>query len=184
MEDFAELCRLYQEQRVRNRNYALRAAEFVRQFAAELGRQIGAPKSFKLPPDGTEIPYIRPLKFDQENDRFDALGGFGDCLPWNDGEGRWHAGVGIHLEPSGPRSFPKTEFTIQLRFRLQDEDCELQIASYKARETFRIKDNDASSWKPAIEHTAGVLVRGLKLEPWEPYQEKQRIGFAWTDKEG
>jgi hypothetical protein len=49
LENFDELCKLYSEARRRNRDYAVKAAQFVRAFAAELGRQIGAPASFRLP---------------------------------------------------------------------------------------------------------------------------------------
>jgi hypothetical protein len=136
-----------------------------------------------LPSNGTEIPYVRPLKINRETDSFDTLDEIPDSLPWDDEEGRWLAGIGIHLEPGGRNSYPKTEFTIQLRFTLQDQRCELQVASYLAEKKLELTADDASSWKAAIEYIITVLVRGFKLEPWEAYPaEKQKIGFTWTDR--
>jgi hypothetical protein len=174
MEDFDELCRLYQEWRKRNRDYALQAARFVSQFTAELAKQIAAPDVFKVPEENEEVPYVRPLKFNPETNSFDALG-LNETLVWDDGDGLWHAGIGIHVEP-GRRSFPKTEFTIRLQFKLRDGDCDLQIPPEGA---FQINIHDPSGWKPAIEHTVRALVSTFKLKPWEAYEQKKRIGFAW-----
>ena len=46
MENFSNLCRIYQDWRTRNRDYGMRAAGFVRNFAAEIATQIGAPETF------------------------------------------------------------------------------------------------------------------------------------------
>jgi hypothetical protein len=105
MEDFEELNALYRNWRTRNRDYAMQAAQFVRQFAAEIAKQIGAPEFFTMPDKKTKVPYVRPLKFDPHSNRFDALGR-GDTLLWDDDNGVWEAGVGIHLQPGGERSFP------------------------------------------------------------------------------
>jgi hypothetical protein len=174
MEDFDELCRLYSEWRSRNRDYALQATKFVTRFAAEVARQIAAPDAFG---NDKKVSYVRPLKFDPQTNRFNLLE-LHDILVWDDDDGSWHGGVGIHLEPGGRASFPKTEFTIRLRFKLHDNDCELQIASG----TFELKIDDRSSWASAIEGTVSALVHNFKLKPWESYQQKQRIGFMWQDK--
>jgi hypothetical protein len=97
MEDFNELCRLYREWRTRNREYELQAAQFVRRFATEVAKQIAAPETFRLPGGGKEVPYVSPLKFDPETESFGALAGPMDTLLWDDDDGSWHAGIGIHL---------------------------------------------------------------------------------------
>jgi hypothetical protein len=117
MEDFDELCRLYNEWRIRNRDYALQATQFVTRFAAELARQIAAPDAFGR---NKKISYVEPLKFDPQTHGFELLE-LHDTLAWSDDDGSWHGGVGIHLEPGGRGSFPKTEFTIQLRFKLRED---------------------------------------------------------------
>jgi hypothetical protein len=90
------------------------------------------------------------------------------------------AGVGIHLEPGGRNSYPKTEHLIQLRFTLTDRRCELQVFSFLAEDKFDLTVDDPSSWKAVIEYIIAVLVRGFKLAPWEAYSVgKQRIGFIW-----
>jgi hypothetical protein len=145
MEDFDELCRLYNEWRIRNRDYALQATQFVTRFAAELARQIAAPDAFGR---NKKISYVEPLKFDPQTHGFELLE-LHDTLAWSDDDGSWHGGVGIHLEPGGRGSFPKTEFTIQLRFKLREGDCELKIAGG----AFEFRIDDTSSWKAAIECT-------------------------------
>lgn len=34
-----------------------------------------------------------------------------------------------------------------------------------------------------ILHRVGCRFETLRLKPWEPYQEKLRIGFIWGDKD-
>jgi hypothetical protein len=87
MQKFDELNRVYFDWRKRNRDYAMQAALFVQDFAAELARQIEAPKSFRLPIKGTEVPYVRALKFDPETSNYDPLQR-GDTLFWDDNDGK------------------------------------------------------------------------------------------------
>jgi hypothetical protein len=179
MENFDELCRLYQEWRSRNRKYALQAAHFVSQFVAELANQIAAPAIFEITEENKKVPYVRPLKFDPGTNSFKVLG-VNETLTWDDGDGSWHAGIGIHLEP-GRKSFPKTEFAIRLQFKLRDGECDLEIPPEGA---FQINIHDPSGWKSAIEHTITALVRTLKLKPWEAYGQKSKIGFVWPQDNG
>ncbi len=176
MQNFDELCRLFQSFRIRNRDYEMSAAQFLRNFAAEIAKQIGAPDTFSLPilpPEQSRktICYVRPLLFDPETDKVDPLGPH-DCLLWDDSEGAWAAGVGIHLELT-KNSFPKTEFVVRLKFKLRDDDIDLTIPPSGE---FRLKNDDRSSWQPAIEHIINRLVHMFNLA-YEP-NEKIEIGFV------
>ena len=189
MQKFAELCHLYQSFRTRNRDYAMRAAQFVRIFAAELAKQIEAPSAFTLPDKNRrKVLYVRPLTFDPETGNVEPLGGPADYLSWDDNDGTWEAAVGIHLEPA-KNAFPKTEFTVRLKFKLHDGDIDLQIPP---EGNFAIKFDDRASWQPALEHMISALVRTLNLKPWEraasqlnpseaASEQKKKIGFIWFD---
>jgi hypothetical protein len=178
MQSFDELNALYRDFRTRNRNYALQAAQFVRDFAYEFANLIGAQRSFRRPTDNKDVPYIRPLKFDADPRAFDLLEPF-DYLEWDDDTGKWLAGIGVHLEPA-KNAFPKTEFQVELQFRLLENAVDLEIPP---NGTFQIDLNDRSSWQGALEHIAGELARTLKLKPWETSERTESIGFVWFGKD-
>lgn len=178
MQNFDELNALYRDFRTRNRNYALQAAQFVRDFAAELANHIGAPKSFRRPTDNKNVPYIQALKFDPDPRSFDPLEPF-DYLVWNDDDGKWLAGVGVHLEPAN-NAFPKTEFQVELQFKLRENAIDLEVPP---NGRFQIDLNDRASWRQALEHIISELARTLKLKPWEASERRESIGFVWFDKD-
>jgi hypothetical protein len=63
VQKFTELCRLYQSFRTRNRDYAMQAAQFVRNFAAELAKQIDAPATFTMLDESRKkVLYVRPAQ--------------------------------------------------------------------------------------------------------------------------
>jgi hypothetical protein len=100
----------------------------------------------------------------------EELKGVADLPHWDDEEGAWEGGVGLHLEPA-KNAFPKTEFTIRLRFKLQEADIDLEIPP---KGHFQMKDDDRSTWQGAIEHTIDQVTRTLTLQPWEKgYEEEE-----------
>src|SRR5437016_1343890 len=168
MQNFDELCRAYQGWTLRNRDYNLQAAAFVTRFARELGTEIGAPPAFALQgQQPTQLLYIRPLLFDPENESFDALSPV-DTLSWDADDGAWYGGLGIHLEPA-KGAFPKTEFQIALRFKLEDGEIDLQVFP---ETNFRMRIDDPATWRPTMEHIVAELLKFLNLQPWDAYGKK------------
>ncbi len=90
------------------------------------------------------------------------------------------AGVGVHLEPGGNNSFPKTEFQVELQFKLRENTIELEIPP---NGRFQINLNDRSSWQEAFEHITTELARTLTLRPWETAERRGSIGFIWFAKD-
>ncbi|MGA3310229.1 MAG: hypothetical protein ABSD08_16710 [Xanthobacteraceae bacterium] len=188
VQNFSELCRMYHDQVTRNHNYGLQAGQFMRGFAAELAKQIGAPEMFTMHEENKKVRYVRPLTLNPETGSLEPAGIF---LQWDDQHGVWDAGVGIHLEPA-KNAFPKTEFATRLRFRLSEGNIDLEIPP---NGQFQMKVDDRSSWQPAIEHIITQLARTLNLQPWERYEEppaepdgespeqREIIGFLRFDQE-
>jgi hypothetical protein len=185
VQNFSELCRMYQDRRIRNREYGMQAARFVTNLAAEIARQIGAPDTFTMHERNEKVQYVRPLTFHPETGTLELLR-LPDTPSWDDQHGMWDAGVGIYLEPA-ENAFPKTEFATQLRFRLYEGNIDLEIPP---NGQFQMKADDRSSWQPAIEHIITQLTQTLNLQPWERYEEppaepspeqREPIGFVRFD---
>jgi hypothetical protein len=65
---------MFQDWRTRNREYGVQATQFVRNFAAEIAEQIGAPDTFTMHEQNEKVQYVRALTFDSETGAFDLLG--------------------------------------------------------------------------------------------------------------
>ena len=186
VQNFSELCRMYHDRLTRNHNYGLQAAQFVSGFVAEVAKQIGAPDTFTMHEENKKVRYVRPLTLKPETGILEPAA---ILLRWDDNDGAWEGGVGIHLEPA-ENAYPKTEFATRLRFKLQDRNIDMQIPP---NGQFQMTVDDRSSWQPAIEHVIARLVRTLNLQPWERYEEppaesdgeaseqRETIGFVRFD---
>ena len=175
MHDFSDLCRMYHERLIRNHEYAIQAAQFIGGLAHEVAKKIGAPETFTRHDENKQVRYVRALTPNPETDSLEPAGIF---LHWDDKNGVWEAGVGIHLEPA-KNAYPKTEFATQFRFRLQEGHIDLAIPP---NDHFQMTVDDRSSWQPVIERIIERLALMLSLQPWERYEEppeehQQTIGF-------
>jgi hypothetical protein len=167
---------MYHDRVQRNHQYALQAGQFARGLAHELASQIGAPETFVRHEDRKKVHYVRALTLDPATGQLEPARIF---LHWDDNDGVWEAGVGIHLE-AAENAYPKTEFATRLRFKLKDGNVDLEIPP---NGDFQITIGDRSSWQPAIEHIIDRLSLTLNLQPWERYDEppeeqQQTIGFV------
>jgi hypothetical protein len=181
MQNFSDLCRMYHDLVQRNQRYALRAANFLRGFAEELARQVDAPPTFTMTDENRQVPYVRALTLNAETGNFEPAG---ISLHWDDKNGAWDGGVGIHLEPA-KNAFPKTEFAARVQFKLKEDNIDLEIPP---NGRFQMTIGDRASWLPAIEHIIDRLSLSLNLQPWERYEElpteeRETIGFVRFDKE-
>jgi hypothetical protein len=71
-------------------------------------------------------------------------------------------------------AFPKSPFVYVVRFRLLEDNCEMEVAG----ETFRFNPIDSTARAPVYDHMIGVLRNALERKPWD-VEKQNTMGFGF-----